>query len=371
MINIHLPTPKFMMKKFLTGIVISSLFAANSLALTLPDPTTQQTSSTQQITTSAGSTTAGTTQQATTGAFSDVPQTHPNYVAIMYLKNQGILSGYADGSFKPGNPVNRAESLKILLVGNKVQVPDVVTQASFSDYKTSDWFAKYVEQSKTLGIVNGNPDGTFAPARDVVRSEFLKMLLILNGFKTDKWVGVQMFTDVPKDEWFTPYMNYAGQAGLLTKDEKNMLYPGQALTRGDVAEILYLIIVIRSDKNTQFLVNQTEAQMGQVEIYIAGNNVVAAKRASELAVDFSQQAYRNMPDNNVVVSAAKLAKGYDFLMNGFIAAVQKDYVNAKSWADQAIVKATEAWEVNHDIQPIAKHIKDRANEILTQIQKQP
>lgn len=350
------------MKKIASSILISVLCATNVLAMTVTGTSTvtgtQETSTTQQ--TSA-------TQQTSTGTFSDVPQTHPNYVAIMYLKNQGILGGYADGTFKPDALVNRAEALKILLMGNKVQIPETVTQASFSDYKTDDWFAKYVEQAKTLGIVNGNPDGTYAPARNVVRAEFLKMLLILNSFKTEKWAGQAMFTDVPANEWFTPYMNYAGQAGLLTKDNKNMLYPARALTRGDVAEIMYLMIVIRSDKNTQFLIDQTEAQMAQIEIYIAGNNVLAAKRASELAVDFSQQAYHNMPDNTVVLSAAKLAKAYDFLMNAFIAAIQKDNLSAKDWAEQAIAKATEAWQVNNEIQPIAKHIKDRANEILNQI----
>ncbi len=368
-----------LMRKLASALIISTLFVSNVSALTLLDTTgttstTQATSGTTQVTSPAPApaptpTTASTTstQQATTNIFSDVPQTHPNYVAINYLKSQGILGGYPDGTFKPDALVNRAEALKILLIGNKVEIPSAVSQVSFSDYKVADWFAKYVEQAKTLGIVNGNPDGTFAPARNVVRAEFMKMLLILNTFKADKWAGQSIFADVPKDAWFAPYMNYAGQSGLITKDEKNMLYPAKALTRGDVAEIMYLMIVIRSDKNTQFLIDQTEAQMGQIEVYIAAKNVVAAKRASELAVDFSQQAYTNMPTDTVVLSAAKLAKAYDYLMNAFITAVQKDYVNAKNWAEMAIAKATEAWEVNHDIQPIAKHIKDRANEILNQI----
>jgi len=359
------------MKKIATGILLSMFFAGNASAIVtsgIQSATQQQTQqTTQQAVATQQITAISQTQQATTASFSDVPQTHPNYVAIKYLKDQGILGGYTDGTFKPENLVNRAESLKILLMGNKIQIPDTVAQASFSDYKTDDWFAKYVEEAKTLGIVNGNPDGTFAPSRNVVRAEFLKMLLVLNGFKTDKWVGLSMFADVPKDEWFTPYMNYAGQSGLVTKDDKNMVYPSQALTRGDVAEIMYLMIVIRSDKNTQFLIDQTESQMSQIDIYIGANNIVAAKRASELAVDFSQKAYLNLPENNVVLSAAKLAKAYDFLVNAFVSAVQKDTLHAKDWAEQAIAKATEAWDVNHDIQPVAKHIKDRANEILNQL----
>jgi hypothetical protein len=350
------------MKKIASGFTIamvlaSSVFPFTAGAQTEPSATAADTTADTTIT----------TQQAASGTFSDVPQTHPNYVAIMYLKSQGILGGYEDGTFKPDALVNRAEALKILMMGNKVEVPETVAQASFSDYQAGDWFAKFVEQAKTLGIVNGNPDGTFAPARNVNRAEFIKMLLILNGLKTEKWVDQVVFADIPKGEWFTPYMNYAGQAGLITKDENNMLHPSRELTRGDVAEIMYLMIVIRSDQNTQFLVTQAEAQMSQIEIYIAGNNILAAKRASELSVDFTQQAYLNMPDNTVVLSAAKLARAYDYLMNSFLTALAQDYVAAKDWAEKAIAKATEAWEVNHDVQPIARHIKDRANEILGQI----
>lgn|GEM_PF-872531 len=360
------------MKKTLTSIttiiLLTGFLAPMANALTSTDSAITTSATQASTTTSDTQATTGSTQQTTT-QFTDVPQTHANYVAIMYLKSQGILGGYSDGTFKPDQQVNRAEALKILLIGNKVTIPDSVSTASFSDYKASDWFARYVEQAKTLGIVNGNPDGTFAPSRNVSRAEFLKMLLILNGLKTEKWAGQEIFADVKKDDWFNPYMNYAGQAGLIAKDDKNNVYPGQALTRADVAEILYLMIVIRSDKNTQFLIDQTEAQMGQIEVYIGGNNVVAAKRASELAVDFSQQAYVNLPTNNVVLSAAKLAKAYSYLMSGFIAAIQKDYTGATSWAQQAIAKASDAWNVNHDIQPIAKHIKDRANEILAQVDK--
>lgn len=351
------------MKKIASSLIISALLASSVFPLMAGAQTDPSTTAVD----TAADTTAVTATQPASGTFSDVPQTHPNYVAIMYLKTQGILGGYEDGTFKPDALVNRAEALKILMMGNKVEVPETVLQASFSDYKTDDWFAKYVEQAKTLGIVSGNPDGTFAPARNVVRAEFIKMLLIINGLKTEKWIDLELFADIPKGEWFTAYMNYAGQAGLITKDAKNMLYPARELTRGDVAEIMYLMIVIRSDQNTQFLITQSEAQMSQIEIYIAGNNILAAKRASELAVDFSQQAYRNMPDNTVVLSAAKLARAYDYLMNSFIAALAKDYLAAKDWAEKAIAKATEAWEVNNDVQPIARHIKDRANEILNQI----
>jgi hypothetical protein len=107
--------------------------------------------------------------------------------------------------------------------------------------------------------------------------------------------------------------------------------------------------------------------MAQIEIFIGAGQPLFAKRASELGVDMTQQAYKNLPDNNIVIGAAKLARSYDFLMNAFIMAIQKRNDEAKDWANQAIAKATEAWESNNDLQEVAKHIKSRANEIITQI----
>ncbi len=300
--------------------------------------------------------------------FSDLPQTHSNYVAVKFLTTEGILKGYEDGKFHAENLVNRAEAIKIIIEGNKILTDAKTTEDVFKDVKSQDWFAKYIAKAKEIAIINGNPDGTFAPGRNVSRSEFIKMLLSANGFKKESWENQELFNDIPKGTWFTPYMNYAGQAGLLEKDEKNNLYPAKQLTRGEVAEIMYLLIVIKNGKDTQFLIDQAESQMAQIEIYIAATDPVGAKKASELAFDVTQQAYKNKPDDKVVLGVAKLAKAYDFLVNAYIMALQKKNSEAIDWANQAISKATEAWETNNDLQPLARHIKDNANKILSQMQ---
>lgn len=300
-------------------------------------------------------------------AFSDVPNTDPNYVAITFLNGEGVIGGYEDGTFRPAQVINRAESLKIIFGGSGLEYPLTVETAPYTDVAVTDWFAGYVEGARQTGIISGNPDGTFAPGRNVNRAEFIKMILEANQFKKEKWENVQMFADVPADAWFTPYMNYAGQAGLVTADSNGNLNPGEEIDRGEVAEIMYIMKVILNGANTQFLISQAEQQMIQIDVYIGANNPVMAKRAAELSVDMTQQAYKNLPEDIVVLGAAKLARAYDFLVNAYMAGISQSYTEAKDWADQAIAKATEAWEVNNEIQPLARHIKDKANEIISQI----
>lgn len=300
--------------------------------------------------------------------FADVPNTHSNYVAIKHLSSTGVLKGYQDGTFKPDKIVNRAEALKIILEGAGVSMEGVADVSPFTDVPSDQWFAPYVTQAKNLQIVSGNPDGSFAPSSTVKRAAFLKMLLETNKFKKEKWENQQFYNDVGQKEWYNPYMNYAGKSGLLLADQKNNLFPDKELSRSEVAEIMYLMQVILNGRDTQFLLTQSELQMAQIETYIGGKNIPLAKRSSELAYDFTQQALKNMPDNNIVLGAAKLGKAYQLLVDAFIAGIQKNGTEAKSLAEQAKLKATEGWEANNDIQAIAKHIKVRADEILAQLQ---
>ena len=301
--------------------------------------------------------------------FPDVLRTHDAYVAISYLAESGVIGGYPDGTFKPDNSINRAEVLKIILKGSNVDAPEDFGDVTFPDFNRDAWFARFVMKAKALGIVKGDDaDGSFAPSRQVNKAEFLKMLLMANNIKTEALqAATNVADDVPDDAWFAPYLNYALQVGIITKNSQGLLEPSKPLTRGEVSDMMYLLILIRGSKDTQFLLHRSEAELAQLEVYIAANKVVNAKHSSELAVDLTQQAYKNMPDNNVVLGAAKLARAYDWLVDAFIYGIQKDYTAAAEWANQAIDKATEAWETNNATQPIARHIKDRAREILAQV----
>jgi len=300
-------------------------------------------------------------------AFSDVPNTDPNYVAVSFLQEQGVIGGYEDGTYKPGQLINRAEALKIILEGAGTDVPLTVEESPFTDVAVTDWFARYVMGAQNIGIVGGNPDGSFAPGRNVNRAEFIKMILEANQFKKEKWSGLNIYPDVPETAWFASYMNYAGQAGLVIADSSGNLNPGVEINRGEVAEIMYIMKVILNGTNTQFLISQAEMQMVQIDVYIGVNNPVSAKRAAELSVDMTQQAYKNLPEDNVVLGAAKLARAYDYLVNAYMAGISQSYTEAREWADKAIAKADEAWEANNETQPLARHIKDKANEIISQI----
>lgn len=301
--------------------------------------------------------------------FNDVPKDDKHAVAINDLEERNIIQGYPDNTFRPNNVVNRAEALKFILAGIGTEVQDL-TGTPFKDIQSTDWHAPYVQKAKDMGIVSGNPDGTFAPGRTVTRAEFVKMLL--EASKWDKNVSniPVTFPDVPKGAWYASYVTYAGYIGLLERDEKGNMTPSAGVTRGEVAEMIYILTLIIKKDDAQYLTIQAQKHIASVPDYIAAGDLLLAKRGTERAVDITQQAYKLMPNDMSIVAWAKIARAYDYAVASFIAAVKKNYLMAEDYANKAIQKADEAVSTLDRVQPIADYIKAKAKEILSQIPKE-
>jgi uncharacterized protein YkwD len=110
-------------------------------------------------------------------SFPDVPENYVYSQAIQYLQGQGIIKGYPDGTFKPENTVNRAEFTKII-IGAKLGAEPVGSAANcFPDVSQDQWFASYVCYAKDNGIITGYPDGQFKPENTINLVETAKILV--------------------------------------------------------------------------------------------------------------------------------------------------------------------------------------------------
>ncbi len=89
-------------------------------------------------------------------SFSDISG-NPYAENITNLAKIGVINGYDDGTFKPANPVNRAEMLKIIFAAREEDAGTYPGNC-FTDVK-DELFAPYVCRAKDLGIVQGYPDG--------------------------------------------------------------------------------------------------------------------------------------------------------------------------------------------------------------------
>ncbi len=104
--------------------------------------------------------------------FSDVSKSDWFNIAISTLHNAKILDGYLDGTFKPDEPITRAELSKIAASFYKAQVDKTV---KFSDIN-GHWAEKFIESAYSYGFINGYPDGTFKPDQYITRAETMKIV---------------------------------------------------------------------------------------------------------------------------------------------------------------------------------------------------
>ncbi len=115
---------------------------------------------------------------------------HRYETAVRYLESNGIISGYPDGSFKPENSVNRAEFTKIIVEAKLGQNPTASASSCFPDVKSSDWFASYVCYAKNNDIISGYPDGTFKPGDTINLAEASKILINTMGVEAASTTSV-------------------------------------------------------------------------------------------------------------------------------------------------------------------------------------
>jgi hypothetical protein len=120
-------------------------------------------------------------------AFSDVASDHENYEAIIFAQNQGIVQGYGDGTFKPDNLINRAEFTKIIVESlfSATEIASCNYDGSFSDVPSTEWYVTHLCIAKDNGIIQGYGDGTFKPNQNINAAEAVKMIAVAYGAQGD------------------------------------------------------------------------------------------------------------------------------------------------------------------------------------------
>lgn len=109
-------------------------------------------------------------------SFDDVPADHWAYPAIRKLACDCVLQGYSDGTFRPAQNVNRVEFLKIVLeLAFAGNIPESSTNP-YNDVLAGNWYTKYVALAKEKGIIDGTVSNFF-PGKEIVRAEAVKILV--------------------------------------------------------------------------------------------------------------------------------------------------------------------------------------------------
>jgi len=146
--------------------------------------------------------------------FPDVDSTHPNYVAIEYLRVRNMVKGYSDSRFHPGRRINRAEFITMVTRVLDIDPDEDEFRNCYSDVK-KQWFADEVCYAKSEGWLDGM-GSPFRPSRKVSATEAYK--IVTKAFDVYNIDAVNNFTG--------------------------------SLTRGDSAQMLYQVLLLATARGT-------------------------------------------------------------------------------------------------------------------------
>jgi hypothetical protein len=92
---------------------------------------------------------------------------------IEALAAAGLIVGYADGTFRPGEPIRRDQTASV--IGRWLEV-ELVADGPFTDVSPASVHAPYINGLYEAGVIRGTSETTFAPAKDVQRDQFAALV---------------------------------------------------------------------------------------------------------------------------------------------------------------------------------------------------
>jgi len=166
--------------------------------------------------------------------------------AVSVLTQLGVVKGYPDGTYKPGNIVTRAE-MAVIVVSALGLADYAKGTSSFSDMG-GHWSNGFVAYATSLGIIAGYPDGTFKPDKTVSYDEAATMLVAALGYNADSLIGT----------WPANFVTKAKTLGILD----GIVAGAAGANRGDIAIMAYQTLdqaIGKTNKDGDFVYDKDAA----------------------------------------------------------------------------------------------------------------
>ena len=144
--------------------------------------------------------------------------------AVEFLSAYGVVNGFPDGTYKPDDPVTRAQISKMITIVLGFEEFTENMESTFTDMD-GHWAERYVEVAHAFDIVQGYLDGTFGPDNEITYTEVITMIVRSLGYTDQSLPG----------SWPYDYLVKAGDLGIVD----GIPLAGDQATRGDIALMTY------------------------------------------------------------------------------------------------------------------------------------
>ena len=180
------------------------------------------------------------------GIFCDVNPSHWFYDGVMYLRSNGVVKGFGNGTFVPDNSVTRAELAKLICSLKKIDTTNPADGVILSDCD-GHWAFNFITHAIDNGYMLYTSGTNFSPNAKVSRQELAFTVFKSYGLYTDGNVNLSVldrFSDSAAigDNYKTA-MAYLVSVGLLRGDGAGHLMPANEITRGEFGAFLNRVMM--------------------------------------------------------------------------------------------------------------------------------
>ncbi|GAB1545210.1 hypothetical protein NUACC21_78860 [Scytonema sp. NUACC21] len=179
-------------------------------------------------------------------AFTDIPTDFWGRRFIDTLSSRGIIKGFPDYSFRPNQPVSRAEFAAILQQAFHKKVSST-REISFKDIPAQYWASPAINEAINTGFLKGYPDNTFKPQQKISRVQVL--VALASGLNLKEPSSPKEVLSIYEDAQEIP--KYAvGKLAAATESSIVVNYPdakffapNKEATRAEVAAMIHQALV--------------------------------------------------------------------------------------------------------------------------------
>lgn len=254
-----------MIRKKLTGVIIVVVIAVSMLVNTV--------------------------SAASSAMLQDVRRGQWFYGAVQYVVSKNLMVGTSSTTFSPDSKVTRAMFVQSLY-GQDGRPWVMNVRPSYTDVQISDWYSNAVAWAKQNGIVSGYSDGSFKPNQPITREQMAVIFYQYAIYKkyiqasSSFYGNMSRFQDAGLvSNWAVAAMNWAISIGLLAGSD-GYLMPRDNTTRAQTAVMLtrFNSIYVEPEKVDIYLVKSI-AHRGY-NVGAPENTLVAFQMAAEQGFDY-------------------------------------------------------------------------------------
>ena len=164
-------------------------------------------------------------------------------VVVEVNKNAKYVAGYENGTFLPQNNMTRAEAITLLtrVITDESNIKGHV-KADYTDVAEGAWYESYIgffQQLGYLDTIETDYGATISPTQNITRGEFAELLYMVSSLGNKiSTMKLKYFTDVSSDHKYAKAINYAVATGVVNGYEDGTFKPENNITRAEVVTMV-------------------------------------------------------------------------------------------------------------------------------------